>query len=96
MMLPRQFLKPCTSSALVHPQLTNLSKYKKRELTSVIILLHRILNSALIRLVKPLRRQPATRGAEALVVHGVLQGIILPAEDVVAVLAVAGSVRQKG
>ncbi len=62
-----------------------------RELTAFIILLDKTLDSALVSLVKPLGRQSGAGGPEASVVHGVLEGIVLPAEDIVAVLAVSSA-----
>ena len=51
-----------------------------------------MLHSAFVGLVKTLCRQPLARRAKALVVHGVLERVVLPAKDVVAVLSVASSV----
>jgi len=51
------------------------------------ILLNLLLNRALIRNGEPLRRQPLARRAKAGVIHGALEGVVLPAEDVVSVLA---------
>lgn len=62
----------------------------KWTLTTLIILPHQILHSALICLVKRLGRQAAAGRPKAAVVHGVLEGVALPAEHVVPVLAVAG------
>ena len=60
-------------------------------LTAFIVLLDKALDGALVGLVKGLGGQALASGAEAAVVHGVLQGIVLPAKNVVAVLSVAGA-----
>lgn len=60
-------------------------------LTAFVILLDNGLDSALVRLVEALSGQALAGGAEAAVVHGVLQRIVLPAKYVVTVLSVAGA-----
>lgn len=64
-----------------------------RALTAVVVLLDNSLNGALVRLVECLRGEAVAGRAKAAVVHGVLEGVVLPAEDVVAVLAVSGALR---
>lgn len=61
------------------------------KLTSIDVLLHDSLDLALVGLVKPLGGQSLARGTEAAVIHGVLERVILPAKDVVTVLAVSGA-----
>jgi len=60
-------------------------------LTSIMILLNLLLHRALIRNGEPLRRQPLARRAKAGVIHGALEGVVLPAENVVSVLAESGA-----
>ena len=55
------------------------------------ILLNLLLNSTLIRDGESLRGQPLTCRSKAGVIHGVLEGVLLPPEDVISVLAVAGT-----
>lgn len=56
------------------------------------ILLNLLPNRALIRNRESLRGQTLARRAKARVIHGALEGVVLPAEDVVSVLAVPSTV----
>lgn len=55
------------------------------------VLLDHLLDGAFIGGRKSLGGQALARRPEARVVHGPLEGIVLPAKDVVAVLAVSGA-----
>jgi hypothetical protein len=61
-------------------------------LTALGVLLDKGLDGALVGLVEPLGRKAVASGAEALVVHGMLQEVVLPTKDVIAVLSVASPV----
>lgn len=56
------------------------------------ILLNLLLNRALIRSRESLRRKTLACWAKAGVIHSDLEGVVLPAEDVVSVLAVPSTV----
>jgi hypothetical protein len=63
----------------------------KGALTAIVIFIDRRFDGARVGLVEGLGGQTVAGGAEAAVVHGMLEGVVLPTEDVVAVLAVAGT-----
>jgi hypothetical protein len=77
------YLQVCQSSIFRIPGL------HQRTLTSIIVLPDLRLDRAPVGLVEALSSQGTAGRAEAAGVHGALQSIVLPAEDVVAVLGVA-------
>jgi hypothetical protein len=62
------------------------------ELTSIHILLYRLLNRTLHRIFRALQVEHTAFVACAVRVHGALEGVGFPAEDVIAVLGEAGAV----
>ncbi len=60
-------------------------------LTSFSSLGHGVLDGARAADRVRLRRERPARGAKAGVIHGLLQGVVLPAEDVVGMLSVSGA-----
>ena len=56
------------------------------------LLVHTVLHDTLVAISRLLRLQTTTVGAHAAlgIIHGLLKRVVLPAEDVVAMLAVAG------
>jgi hypothetical protein len=62
------------------------------ELTSIHILLHRLLDRTLHRVLGTLQIEHTAFIACAVSIHGALEGVGFPAEDVVAVLGEAGTV----
>jgi len=68
---------------------------KTRRLTSFERLIDDILHSTFLGVVDRLRLEVGTARAHALAVHGPLQRVALPAEDVVGVLAEAGAVARR-
>jgi hypothetical protein len=64
-----------------------------RSLTAFGVFLHGLLNLTLIRDLNILSTQSAAIGAEATIrIHSFLKGIVLPAKDIVAVLAISSVV----
>jgi hypothetical protein len=81
------------------PHSNSIKKQKKRDkksikkrLTPRIILLGQGLDGALVGLLEVLALELRAARREAGIVHGLLQAVTLPAKDVVAVLAEAGTV----
>jgi len=84
----RETRKPCISQTSATPNI----KKERIKLTALPLLIDLLRNLALIRLRNNLGLEIGATGTRASAVHGALKGIALPAEDVVAVLAVAGVV----
>jgi len=95
--LPRQMVKPYPHdsqqlSTFATPlDLTGFEQEQKKKLTPIIILIHKPLHSAGIRLIEALCRQPTTGWTKAAIVHSVLERVVFPAKDVIAVLAVSSA-----